>query len=168
MDNINIVERLCEIKLEKGSAGSILNKPIIIIIVAIIECILYDFVRKVSEHSQEVIPGIDNIIINQTKNKTLDKLDHLITYVKKHKLMGDIKNNTIYQDLDNLRKLRNRLHIQNQHQELDRNEYKIWNQKNFQMATNTLERVISKLCNVHPRPNRALLSMDDFPRPWQH
>lgn len=63
MDNVNynfqIIETLFKMKMNSDGNPQ-LNKPIILILAGIIECILYDFVRRVTEHRKELIPGLDN------------------------------------------------------------------------------------------------------------
>lgn len=169
MDNVNynfqIIEELFKIKINNNE-NTQLNKPIILILTAIIECILYDFVRRVTEHRKELIQGLDEEIIDDTRNKICDQFEPLIAHAKKHNLLQDDQGK-IYQDLDFIRKLRNRIHIQNRQNQLDRDEYKIWTDTNVVMASEALEKICDTLCNIYPRPNRELISMIDFPRPWQ-
>lgn len=169
MDNTNynfdILNIICLTKKEKASNPHF-NRPVLIQIVAIIECILYDFVRRVNEYRQEIIPNLDQAAVNDTRSKVLDEFEPLIAHVRKSNLLRISAGDSIYDDLDHLRKVRNRVHIQNRQQQFDRDEYNVWVEANVQLAGRVLERVIEVLCHVYPRPGRAFVSMTDFPRPW--
>lgn len=170
MDNVNynfdVLKILCDAK-KTAKNNALFNRPILLQLVAITECILYDFVRRVNEHRQEIIPNIDQVAIDDTRTKSLDEFEPVIAHIKKNNLLRMAVTDSIYDDLDNLRKIRNRVHIQDRHQQLDKNEYNIWVEGNIRLAGNVLERVIEVLCHVYPRPNRDFVSMVDFPRPWR-
>lgn len=168
MDNTNynfhIVETLCNHVASKND--TLFYKPIILLITAIIECILYDFAKRVTEHSQEKIPNIDNESIFDTRSKNLDDLQPLLDHVKKNNLMRINDDDSLYDDLNTLRKMRNRIHIQNKWNSLDKDEYKIWTKQNVQFAGYLLERICEVLCHVYPRPNANFIPMSYFPKPW--
>lgn len=170
MDNANynfqILETICKVKKEKSN-NPYFNKPLTVLLIAIIECVLYDFVRRVTEYRQEAIPNLDPTAVDDTRSKTLDQLEPLIAHVKKNNLLRVSSGDSIYDDLDFLRKVRNRIHIQNYQQQLDRDEYKIWIDDNIKMAGRVLERICEVLCHVYPRPDREFVSIIDFPKPWQ-
>lgn len=169
MDNANynfqIVEILCGAK-KRNSNNLLFNKPIIVLIVSIIECVLYDFIQRVNEHSAETIPNLEEAIVLDTKAKILDQLEPLIAHVQKNNLLRTTPGDNIYSDLDHLRQVRNRIHIQNAQQQLDKDEYNVFTNENLRIAGETLERVCEVLCHVYPRPNRDFVPMSDFPHPW--
>jgi hypothetical protein len=172
MDNVNynftIVETLFNLKKE-CTEDHLLNKTIIIILASIIECIIYDFIRRVNEYRQELIPGIDVIdeaFVDDTRNKICDQFEPLIAHIKKHDLLGASEEDNVYQDLDFIRRLRNRIHIQNRQQQLDKDEPKILTNENVLLTSNLLEKICDVLCNSYPRPDRELISIVNFPRPW--
>lgn len=170
MDNANynfdILVTLCTAK-KSSSSNPHFNRPILIQIVAIIECTLYDFVRRVNGHRGEIIPNIDQTTIENTRTKTLDEFEPLIAHVRKNNLFRCSAGDPIYNDLDTLRRIRNRVHIQDRQQQLDRDEYKVWTNDNIELAGKILERIIEVLCHVYPRPKRDFVSITDFPRPWR-
>lgn len=167
MDNVNynfeIITTLFNLKSKHSISD--LNKPITLLLASIIECILYDFVRRVTEHRHELIPGLDEKIIDDTREKICDQFEPLIAHVRKHNLL--VSEPSFYEDLDYIRKLRNRIHIQNRQNQLDKDESKIWTNRNVLMASKSLEKICDVLCNSYPRPKRELISIDDFPRPWE-
>lgn len=169
MDNVNynfsIVEILYKDRKINGD-NRLYNKPITVILVSIIECILYDFVQRVTQHSREAIPNMEEAIIDDTRAKELDMLEPLIAHTKKCNLLRAGQDDNIYDDLDLLRKVRNRVHIQNTSKQLDKNEYGVYTDENRKLAEGCLIRVCEVLCHVYPRPNREFLSMSYFPEPW--
>ena len=98
MDNVNynfeIVEILYKSKKQNGN-NNYFNKPIILIIISMIECILYDFVRRVNEHSNEIIPNIDSTVVFDTRTKIIDQLEPLIAYIRKNNLLRISGNDSI-------------------------------------------------------------------------
>lgn len=168
MDNVNYNFKIVEILFKLKNSE--LNKPIILLLAAIIECILYDFVRRVTEHSGETISIIDESVVDDTRNKTCDQFEPLIAHVRKHNLLQHnlLEENNPYETLDYVRKLRNRIHIQNRNQQLDKDERNIWTNQDVLKASNSLEKICGVLCGSYPRPNRKFISMTSFPRPWHN
>src|SRR5258708_20379948 len=123
MDNVNynfqILVMLCKSKKEKRN-NQHFNKSILLQIVSIIECILYDLIRRIDEHSHEKIPFLDPTAISQTKSKVLDEFNAIISHIKKHNYLDMPKGGKLYDELEILRLLRNRIHIQNHPNKLDR------------------------------------------------
>lgn len=163
--NFEILITLCKAKAVNKYPLHFI-KPIIVLVVSIIECILYDFARRVTEHSNELIPNLDQNVVNSTRSKPLDDLEALIAYVKKNNLLRVSEGDSLYDDLDYLRKIRNRIHIQNRYGQLNKDEVNVWTDSNLHLACRALERVCEVLSHVYPRPSRDFVSMTDFPKPW--
>ena len=162
--NFTVLEKLHEAKNNIG--GNFYNKPIIIIIVSIIECILYDFIRRVTQHTNEKIPGLDPALIFFTRTKTIDDLEPILRYTRKNDILQQGTNTTLYDDLDTLRIIRNRVHIQNRKNQLHKDEDRVWSSINLNKATNALEAVCEIMCYAYIRPDRTLHPYSGFPRPW--
>lgn len=165
MDNVNYNWKiLIELfALRKGN-NSLLNKAIIVITISIIECIIYDFICRIKEHTRERIPNLNDKKIYDTKTKEIgDKFGKLISHAKKHNYLQD---ETIYDKLDKLRKIRNRVHIQDMNGELNRDEEYIWTDANVKMAGKTLKLICKIFCEEHPRIANPK-NMDDFPELWK-
>jgi hypothetical protein len=94
-------------------------------------------------------------------------LEPIIAHLKKHNYLQEIAGGNLYANLGNLRKVRNRIHIQNRNYQLDRDEYKIWTDSNLNLAGGCLERICKVLCSTYPRPGKSIISFKTFPRPWQ-
>ena len=178
MDNVNynfaIIETLYKAKKQDHSNENF-NKPIIIILLAIIECSLYDFFMRISGHTRDPLPNLKKSIVYFFKStKETDELKTLIGRIKSQNLLVVKPGDSLYEDLEFLRKIRNRIHIQNRNHELDadkktdyyKDEYFAYTDEILEKAQDCFEKVIGTLCNVYPRWNKSPLPMIDFPRPW--
>ena len=169
MDNVNynfeIIETLFLAK--KTSNDPHFNKPIIILLVAIIECCLYDFLVRINQHRYDAVPNLAQPIITYIRSMgETDELKRLIPRVRSQNLLRVNPEDTLYDDLEFLRKVRNRVHIQNRYSVLSRNESAVFTNVTLELAQDCLEKVVGTLCNTYPRWGSQPISMTDFPRPW--
>jgi len=170
MDNVNynfaIIELLYKAKKINGN-DTRFNKPIIILIMAIIECVLYDFLIRINQHRIDSLPNITETLVSFFRNsKETDELKIIIPQIKSQNLLKVNSSDTIYSDLEHLRKVRNRLHIQNKYAVLDRDEFMVFTDFELIRAQDCLEKIFSVLCNDHPRWGKPPIPMSEFPRPW--
>lgn len=170
MDNVNynfeIVELLYSAKKANGN-NKRFNKPILILLMAIIECAIYDFVCRINQHRYDSFPNITKSVISHFRNsKDSDELKVLIPRMRSQNLFLATPTDTIYSDLEHLRNVRNRLHIQNKYNTLAPDENRVFRDKELELAQECLEKVFDTFCNVYPRWNNQPISMQDFPRPW--
>lgn len=167
--NVDILWALYEAKKHYIGNKNLYNKPITIIIVSIIECILEDFVRRIQDHSSDPLPNITPEIVEdfkwerrggKTEIKRLEKFCHYIDMSKKHKIFGLDKE--IYKTLDSLRNIRNAMHIQKS----EINEYEIFTNENLKNAEGVLEKIVEAMVLKYPRWGKEQ-SIDDIPYPWK-
>lgn len=171
MDNVNYnFEILCALYDAKRMAGNDakFNKPIIVTIVSIIECMLFDFVDRIQGHVYDKVPNLEAATIADLKSKKgIDVLEKLITQAKKHNLLRvGAGRDKFYSDLDMLRKLRNRTHIQNMFWYPPPNEVHAFSATNLRIAERVFLLVIEAMCNAYPRWDRGPIPMVEFPKPW--
>ena len=79
---------------------------------SIIEAILYDLHLLVKTFTSEGVANLQAMVIDYIRGKKIDELERYIASAKKHDLF-DQGESGFYEGLDDLRKIRNRLHIQN-------------------------------------------------------
>ena len=168
MDNVNYNFKIVELLYakKKETNNLLFIKPITITLISIIECMLYDFIIRVQTHNADKIPNLEQCIIDSIKMKDIDQFETIIAQVKKQNLLRANPSSNVYANLDLLRKIRNRVHIQNIKQDLDKDECDVFTQSNLELAEKMLERVCEVLCNVYPRWKKQPLLMSDFPRVW--
>lgn len=170
MDNVNynfeVLELLYKAKTE-NTRNPRFNKPIIITLVSMMECMLYDFLIRIRTHSSDRIPNMGyGIIAFFRSSKDSDELKVIIPQIQQQNILRALPADTIYADLEELRKIRNRIHIQNKYSILERDESGVFNSNRLKLAEKSFERVCEVLCNVYPRGGNQPLLMSDFPRPW--
>ena len=168
MDNVNynfkILEALYTAKKQNNT--DFLIKPIIITIISIVECMLHDFIERIQNRTADSLPNLTQSIIDYIKGKKIDDFEKAIKQVQKHNLLRASNKDKIYSDLDLLRRVRNRIHIQNKGEQLDKDDCRVFTTENLRLAENILERVCEILCNTYPRWGKQPLPMSDFPSPW--
>ena len=170
MDNVNynfeVLESLYQAK-KVNPTDKHFNKPIIIIIMAIIECTIYDFLIRINQHSSDPLPNITQaVILYLRKTKETDELKYIIPKIKSQNLLQMPTGDTLYDDLEKLRLTRNRIHIQNRYVLLPKDEVNVFTESEVVCAQICMEKVYDTLCNVYPRWRNSPIPMSDFPRPW--
>jgi hypothetical protein len=136
-----------------------LCKPITIALVSITEAMLYDFIERVK--GPERVDTLPRDIIDGIKAKTYKKLDHYIASARKHDLFD--ADDGFYARLDELRKLRNRIHIQNEKKHFERNEGDAFSVTRKARAEEVLEYVCKYLSYKHTRSARGYVATFEFP-----
>ena len=170
MDNVNynfeIIELLYKAKKENNNSTHF-NKPIIIHLMAIIECILYDFENRVRGFSTDSFPSITTEEVAHLKaKKETDELRKLIPRFQSLNLLRVPESSSLYSDLEQLRKVRNRIHIQNNYKTLPRTEVYAFKDEILKKTEICFEEVCKVFCNVYPRWGKTPMPMEEFPRPW--
>ena len=164
--NLNVLAYLYERQAdEHDDEACVLRKPIIVFIGSIAEAILHDLHQRMHTHTIEGVTGIASSVLAYVRGKKIDKLDHYISSARKHSLLGP-PTESIYGDLEQLRKLRNRIHIQNDKNHFEANDSQAFSMDRQVTAEQTLERLIKSISANHPRPATAQGHVGDFQLPW--
>lgn len=153
--NFRILRSLYEAQSRAGMGEKgLLNKPIVVIIVAIIECLLADFIDRVKEHRREKVPNLTDDQIHAIRyrrkggslvERQMGALTHFIDEIQKHNLFG-VDTDDLYQAMHYFRRVRNRIHIQNSGStELPENEYAVFTNANLMAAQRLLQSVIETM-----------------------
>ena len=168
-DNINynlaILRVLYKIHEEESVENQrYLRKPITITLVSIAEAMLRDFIERIQSGRRENIDDLPQAVLADIRIKKLDKLDHYIACAKKHGLFGgDI---TFYDQLDELRKLRNKVHIQGRGGHLEADERKAFSLARMRSAERALEYISKYLAVNYPRPAPTRGYVNALSYPW--
>lgn len=144
---------------------NLLNKPIIIEIVSILEAILYDFHIRIDQNTCEGVDNISSSDIDDIRAKKLDDLDKYITSSKKHMLFGS--NNLFYEKLQDLRKVRNRIHTQNSASMKPSDDREVFSDSNRNLAELCLEKVVKVMSEKYPRPENVNGYLPEITFPWK-
>lgn len=143
----------------------LLRKPIIIIIGSICEAILYDLHLRMKTYTVEGVRGVASSVLSYVRGKKIDKFELYISSAKKHSLLGS-QAESIYNDLEELRKLRNRVHIQNEKNHFEPNDSQAYSSDRQVSAERALEKLTKVISTNHPRPAHASCHVSDFQFPW--
>jgi hypothetical protein len=144
--------------------AELLRKPIVVFIGAVAEAILYDlYVIKISAFTREGVPSIPLSVLEEIREKTIDEFGKYIANARSQSLLGTPSE--LYDSLDELRKLRNRVHIQNAKEHFEPNESDAFNESRQREAETTLERLVAYMATNHLR-TKGRQHVADFILPW--
>lgn len=169
-DNINHNLRLLSLLykyFEKASSDErrLLCKPILLLLISIIEAVLHDFHRRIKFN---IVEGVDNLtseVLDYIRGKKIDELEKYIASAKKHDLFW--QNNqfsNFYELLDRLRRIRNRIHIQNVNGDLEPADYNCFTEKRKILAEKALEIILKTMVEKYGRG--ASKYVKEFELPW--
>lgn len=166
-DNINsnlktlrVLYEMCD---EDTARRKHLRKPIIITLVSVAEAMLYDFIRRVQ--SGERVPTLPKTILQALKGKDYSKLTNLVSGAKTHDLFqADAQ---LYEQIEELRQLRNRVHIQNERNHFERDELRAFSAARQIRAEEVLEYIAKFLAANHPRNASLHGYVGDLQCPWE-
>jgi len=168
MDNVNYnfdcLDALAEGSL-KAPLPHLFYKPIFLLMTGIIECTIYDFLKKIHQHKHERIPNIDERDVHQLQNiKLPNKLYNFTNICRKYQLLGS--DPVLYERIHEMVEIRNRIHIQNE-RGIPREE-DLWDLPLIQHCGDLFYSVYTIMCLEYPRPGSHHKSppMKDFPQPW--
>lgn len=158
-----------------ASPNRILNKPITILLVSIIEAILIDLLSRIDQATNHLPANVDRDTLNNLKQEIESKkrpekiedefgeriylrrklyhFNDIIELLRKYELFGK-NDNPIYDALTRFGYLRNRVHIENYHQNFEDREDRVFTQQRL----TELEQVLSDLWNK---------MNNDYKRPWK-
>jgi len=143
----------------------LLCKPIVILIASITEAVLHDFHSRMSGHTSEGIQNIAITALEYIRGKKIDRFEMYINSARKHDLFD--ADFDYYENLDFLRKLRNRIHIQDTKRILEENERDVFTKDRKKMAEEVIEKIVKIMSVKYPRPSEFADFVDDFVFPWE-
>ena len=164
--NLKIIRYFYERESDPHDGGSwLLRKPTIIILASICEAVLHDLHMRMNTYTNEGVKGVAISVINYVRGKKIDKFEAYISSARKHGLLGPASEQ-IYSDLEDLRKLRNRVHIQNDKDHFEANDSQAFSADRVRQAEQALEKLVKTISTNHPREAPATGHVGDFEFPW--
>jgi len=142
-----------------------LRKPIILILVSVTEAVLHDFHGRIREFTWEGVKNIPGSVMTYIQELTkIDKFEQYIDSARKHDFF-DVKDTVFYDDMHELRRLRNRIHIQNEKRDFEREEYNAFTERRKVQAERVLEVTLKTMSRKYARgPEYKYVA--DFELPW--
>lgn len=144
----------------------LLCKPIIITLVSICEAVLFDLNYRINKFTSQGVQNISKQTLTAIRKLKLSKYEKHIDCVEKYLLFGPTKTK-IYERLHELRKLRNRIHIQNKHGDFEPDEIKAFSLKRKMDAEKTTEFILKCASIKFGRPKHCY-HVEDFVLPWKN
>ncbi|MGC2780595.1 MAG: hypothetical protein WA418_33660, partial [Bradyrhizobium sp.] len=134
-----------------------------VFLVSIIDAVLFDLHWKIKTFTKEGVKNILKSSIEYVRTlKNMDTFEKHIVSARKHSLLG--ADAPLYADLDTLRRLRNRIHIQNAKKDFERNEADAFNAARKLLAEKALEKTLRFMSANYARD---LNMVNDFTLPWE-
>ena len=117
-----------------------MRKPIILLIASIAEALLFDLYLRIEHYTNEGVPNIPNKVLDEIRTKTIDEFAKYIHNARSKSLLG--ADADLYDNLHELRKLRNRIHIQNTKNHFEPDDGAAFSSARQTIAEKTLERLM--------------------------
>jgi len=111
----------------------------------------------------ESVANIPQMVLDEIRTKTIDQFAKYIDNAKSKKLLGS--DTVIYDLLTELRKLRNRIHIQNTKAHFETDEIEAFNATRQSNAKNALETLLRCMEKNYSRTTDKKF-VEDFILPW--
>ncbi|WP_037470164.1 hypothetical protein [Sinorhizobium fredii] len=148
-----------------GTHKRALCKPICVTITSIIEALLYDLLYRAKWFTKEGVTNMVERVLTKLRSGGHSKLKDYIDAARKHDLLKCNPDPSFYQTLDDLRLVRNRLHIQNDPPTLEADEYLVFTPARVIEAERALEGVMRRMEKLYARPAHAG-HVRNFVLPW--
>jgi hypothetical protein len=96
--------------LVESNKDKVFNKLIVVQAGAMVEAALGQIIYRAKHHTLEGVPEMSEEDRSAIEGKKADSLNNIIAVIKKHKILDDLGAG-IYDELEKLRKYRNKIHI---------------------------------------------------------
>ncbi len=151
-----------------ASEAVFLEKPITVLLVSICEAIIYDFIKRSQWFTIEGIHGLSQDHINILRESKAWSMEKKIELIKKINVL-QMSDHSAYDYLDNLSRLRNRIHIQNEKENFEADEILAFTKPRRIQAEKMVELLMKKISRLYPRPGHIQMSqyVEDFYLPWE-
>lgn len=164
--NLEVLSLLYEQQVSSThEQNSHLCKPIILLNASICEAILYDFHFRINKFTREGVQNIDEDVVEYIRDKHIDEFEKYISSARKHDLF-EASDSDFYQELDDLRKLRNRIHIQNTKNHFEPDDAEAFNMDRQQTSERILEKLAKTMALKYRRKDSVPKCVEDFKFPW--
>jgi len=162
--NLKILRELYTLQ-ETGTQNQkkLMRKPIIVLIASISEALLFDLYLRIEHYTSEGVPNIPREVLEEIRTKTLDQFAKYINNARSKSLLGP--DAETYDNLHELRKLRNRMHIQNTKNHFEPDDRVAFSCTRQTVAEKTLEHLMRLMERDHTRVGVGGF-VSDFILPW--
>jgi hypothetical protein len=143
----------------------LLCKPIILLIVSIVEAVLHDLHFRIRRHTFEGVTNIAETVSDYVRGlRRIDELEKYIVSARKHDFF-DAADSKFYDSMDELRRLRNRIHIQNTKNDFEAKEFRAFTESRKRQAERVCEKTLKTMATKFARAAEYGY-VGDFQVPW--
>lgn len=157
--NLKILNKLYFYYNTEQEDKNLLLKPIIILIVSIIEALLDDYFFRIYSFTREWVNGVPKEKLEEIRKKKYEKFETFISWSKKHNLFNS--DELFYEELHYLRDIRNKIHIQLN----NCNEDQVFTDFEKEKAEIKCKYIMDYLSKNHLR-DKYKKCVDNFILPW--
>ncbi len=172
MYNFTVLQALYIAQRDAKPAG-VFNKPITILLVSIVEAILIDFLSRIDQATNHLPANVDRVTLDQIKQEIESKkrpekiedefgeriylrrklyhFNEIVELLRKYELFGK-NDDSIYGALMRFGHLRNRVHIENYHQNFEDRENMVFTLQRLSDLERVLGDLWTKMTNDYKRP----------------
>ncbi|MEI6288608.1 MAG: hypothetical protein WCP18_03480 [bacterium] len=144
----------------------LLCKPIIILLVSVIEAVVDDLFFKIDRYHREGVSNIPIEMMEKIRSKKYKKLDNQLDLCIKYDIFDGVLSN-FYATLKELIKLRNRIHIQNNKMYIPLDEDDAFSESKKVSAEKICEYIFKKMVNKFDRGPSFNDYIGYFEMPWE-
>lgn len=139
--------------LSRANADGVFNKLMVIQAGSIVEAALDQVVYRAQSYTREGVPNIAKEDLDRIRLTRIERFNNLIDAMRKYRLLDDLGGG-IYDELHELRKWRNRVHIQfdSDVDGASRDEVQAFDEDRVKWSLNLCIRILNFLSARYPRP----------------
>jgi hypothetical protein len=140
-------------RLRSTNEEKTFNKLMVVQAGSIVEAALDQIIYRAQNHTKEGVPNVPAEALKKIRDTEIERFNNIIQAMKTHKLLDGL-GTAIYDDLHQLRELRNRVHIQfdDKPKGLGRNDHDAFTDNNVAWALTLCINVLKHLSEKFPRP----------------
>ena len=127
---------------------------------------MHDFHLRIRVNTSEGVAGVTDDVVSYIRERKIDEFGKYIRSSKRHDLFKQ-EGTRFYDKLDDLRKIRNRVHIQNKWNNEPKNEYDLFTDINKNFAEICLEVVVKTMHHRYRRPDDMNDFVGELKFPWE-
>lgn len=166
-DNMVAAARaLC--RLNTQNEGGIFNKLMVIQVGSIVEAALDQIIYRAQSYVREGVPNIDEDELEAIRSTKIERFNNIIQAMRARGLLDGLEAD-IYDELDRLRQLRNRIHIQfdDKPAQIGRDDADAFTEDTVNWALGFCITLLTFLRDEYPRPRQLSVFAHDIsiPRP---
>lgn len=157
---------LCRLRDE--NEDGVFNKLIVVQAGSILEAALDQIIYRAQEYVREGVPNIPTDDLEKIRSTRIERFNNIIQAIRGYNLLNGLDEN-ICDELDRLRQLRNRIHIQfdDKPEDLGRDDSDAFTSHTVDWALGLCIKILVYLSEQYPRPaNLAAFAHDiSIPKP---